>query len=306
MIEVEGLRKVFRTRRGPVEAVAGIDFRVAAGEFVGYAGPNGAGKSTTVKMMSGILLPSAGRVEVCGLVPYRERKRLARRMGVVFGQRTQLWWDLPLQESFELVGHLYRIPAADRLRRLRRLEDVLALGPLLPVPVRSLSLGQRMRAELAAAVLPAPQVLFLDEPTIGLDVEAKAAVRDFLGELNRTEGTTVILTTHDLDDITRLCSRLMIIDHGRLIYDGTVEALRTAYGTTRVLVVDLATDEPLELAGAVPVRAEGRRRWFQFARDEVSAAELIARLLASNEVADLTLEEPDIEDIVRRIYRGET
>jgi ABC-2 type transport system ATP-binding protein len=306
MIEVEGLRKVFRTRRGPVEAVAGIDFRVAAGEFVGYAGPNGAGKSTTVKMMSGILLPSAGRVEVCGLVPYRERKRLARRMGVVFGQRTQLWWDLPLQESFELVGHLYRIPAADRLRRLRRLEDVLALGPLLPVPVRSLSLGQRMRAELAAAVLPAPQVLFLDEPTIGLDVEAKAAVRDFLGELNRTEGTTVILTTHDLDDITRLCSRLMIIDHGRLIYDGTVEALRTAYGTTRVLVVDLAEDEPLELAGAVPVRAEGRRRWFQFARDEVSAAELIARLLASNEVADLTLEEPDIEDIVRRIYRGET
>jgi ABC-2 type transport system ATP-binding protein len=306
MIEVEGLRKVFRTRRGPVEAVAGIDFRVAAGEFVGYAGPNGAGKSTTVKMMSGILLPSAGRVEVCGLVPYRERKRLARRMGVVFGQRTQLWWDLPLQESFELVGHLYRIPAADRLRRLRRLEEVLALGPLLPVPVRSLSLGQRMRAELAAAVLPAPQVLFLDEPTIGLDVEAKAAVRDFLGELNRTEGTTVILTTHDLDDITRLCSRLMIIDHGRLIYDGTVEALRTAYGTTRVLVVDLAADEPLELAGAVPVRAEGRRRWFQFARDEVSAAELIARLLASNEVADLTLEEPDIEDIVRRIYRGET
>jgi ABC-2 type transport system ATP-binding protein len=306
MIEVEGLRKVFRTRRGPVEAVAGIDFRVAAGEFVGYAGPNGAGKSTTVKMMSGILLPSAGRVEVCGLVPYRERKRLARRMGVVFGQRTQLWWDLPLQESFELVGHLYRIPAADRLRRLRRLEEVLALGPLLPVPVRSLSLGQRMRAELAAAVLPAPQVLFLDEPTIGLDVEAKAAVRDFLGELNRTEGTTVILTTHDLDDITRLCSRLIIIDHGRLIYDGTVEALRTAYGTTRVLVVDLVEDEPLELAGAVPVRAEGRRRWFQFARDEVSAAELIARLLASNEVADLTLEEPDIEDIVRRIYRGET
>jgi ABC-2 type transport system ATP-binding protein len=306
MIEVEGLRKVFRTRRGPVEAVAGIDFRVGAGEFVGYAGPNGAGKSTTVKMMSGILLPSAGRVEVCGLVPYRERKRLARRMGVVFGQRTQLWWDLPLQESFELVGHLYRIPAADRLRRLRRLEEVLALGPLLGVPVRSLSLGQRMRAELAAAVLPAPQVLFLDEPTIGLDVEAKAAVRDFLGELNRTEGTTVILTTHDLDDITRLCSRLMIIDHGRLIYDGTVEALRTAYGTTRVLVVDLAEDEPLELAGAVPVRAEGRRRWFQFARDEVSAAELIARLLASNDVADLTLEEPDIEDIVRRIYRGET
>ena len=306
LIAVEGLRKVFRTRRGPVEAVAGIDFRVEAGEFVGYAGPNGAGKSTTVKMMSGILLPSGGRIEVCGLVPYRERKRLARRMGVVFGQRTQLWWDLPLQESFELVGHLYRVPAAERRSRLRRLEEVLALGPLLAVPVRSLSLGQRMRAELAAAVLPAPEVLFLDEPTIGLDVEAKASVRDFLRGLNRTEGTTVILTTHDLDDITRLCSRLMIIDHGRLIYDGTVEALRQAFGTNRVLVVDLADDEPAELAGAVAVRAEGRRRWFQFARDEVSAAELIARLLAAHEVADLTLEEPDIEDIVRRIYRGES
>src|SRR4029453_17682676 len=225
VIEVEGLRKVFRTRRGPVEAVAGIDFRVKAGGFVGYGGPNGAGKSTTVKMMSGILLPSGGRVEVCGLVPYRERKRLARRMGVVFGQRTQLWWDLPLEESFELVGHLYRVPAAERRARLRGLEEGLGLGALLAVPVRSLSLGQRMRAELAAAVLLAPEVLFLDEPTIGLDVEAKASVRDFLRELNRERGTTIILPPPDLDDITRMCSRLMIIDHGRLIYDGTVEAL---------------------------------------------------------------------------------
>jgi ABC-2 type transport system ATP-binding protein len=305
MIEVEGLRKRFRTRRGPVEAVAGIDFRVEAGEFVGYAGPNGAGKSTTVKIMSGILLPSDGRVMVDGLVPYRERKRLARRIGVVFGQRSQLWWDLPLRESFELVGHLYRISPADRAARLARLAEVLALGPLLAVPVRSLSLGQRMRAELAAAVLPAPRVLFLDEPTIGLDVEAKAAVRDFLRELNRDHGTTVILTTHDLDDIAQLCSRLMIIDHGRLIYDGTVEGLRAAYGTTRVLVLDLVEDEPVEVPGATVTRAEGRRRWLEFARDEVSAAALVARVLAGHEVADLTLEEPDIEDIVRRIYRGE-
>src|SRR4029450_4560923 len=169
-------------------------------------------------------------------------------MGVVFGQRTQLWWDLPLEESFELVGHLYRIPAAERAARLRRLDEVLALGPLLAVPVRSLSLGQRMRAELAAAVLPSPEVLFLDEPTIGLDVEAKASVRDFLRELNRAQGTTVILTTHDLDDITRLCSRLMIIDHGRLIYDGTVERLRGVSGPPRVRVVALAEDEPVELA----------------------------------------------------------
>jgi ABC-2 type transport system ATP-binding protein len=309
-IAVEGLRKVFRTRRGPVEAVAGIDFRVEAGEFVGYAGPNGAGKSTTVKMMSGILLPSGGRVEVCGLVPYRERKRLARRMGVVFGQRTQLWWDLPLRESFELVGHLYRVPAADRRARLRRLEEVLALGPLLEVPVRSLSLGQRMRAELAAAVLPAPEVLFLDEPTIGLDIEAKVAVREFLRELNREEGTTVILTTHDLDDITRLCNRLIVIDHGRIVFDGTIDQLHAAYGSTRMLVVDLADPSAALVpgpgwAGAQVVRAEGHRRWVRFARDQVSAADLVANVLAEHQVLDLSIVEPDIEDVIRRIYRGE-
>jgi len=305
MIEVAGLRKEFRTRRGRAVGVAGIDFRVAAGEFVGYAGPNGAGKSTTVKMMCGILVPSAGTIRVDGLVPWRERRRLARRMGVVFGQRSQLWWDLPVRESFELVGHLYGVPGAELAGRLARLTGLLDLGPLLDEPVRALSLGQRMRAELAAAVLPMPRVLFLDEPTIGLDVEAKAAVRDFLRELNRAEGTTVILTTHDLDDITQLCSRLLIIDHGRLIYDGTVDRLRDAYGTTRVLVVDLVDDVSVEVEGVTGVRAEGRRRWLQFARDELSAAELIARVLDRHEVVDLTLVEPDIEDIVRRIYRGE-
>ena len=311
IIEVEGLRKRFRTRRGPVEAVAGIDFRVQPGEFVGYAGPNGAGKSTTVKIMSGILLPSDGRVLVDGLVPYRDRKRLARRIGVVFGQRSQLWWDLPLRESFDLIGHLYRIPAADRAARLARLCEVLGLGPLLAVPVRSLSLGQRMRAELAAAVLPAPRVLFLDEPTIGLDVEARAAVRDFLRELNATQGTTVILTTHDLDDIARLCSRLIVIDHGRIVFDGTIDQLHAAYGSTRMLLVDLADQEDTLVpgpgwAGARVVRAEGHRRWIRFARDQVSAAELVARVLAEHQVLDLSIVEPDIEDVIRRIYRGET
>jgi ABC-2 type transport system ATP-binding protein len=311
MIEVEGLRKRFRTRRGPVEAVAGIDFRVQPGEFVGYAGPNGAGKSTTVKIMSGILLPSDGRVLVDGLVPYRDRKRLARRIGVVFGQRSQLWWDLPLRESFDLIGHLYRIPAADGAARLARLCEVLGLGPLLAVPVRSLSLGQRMRAELAAAVLPAPRVLFLDEPTIGLDVEARAAVRDFLRELNAEQGTTVILTTHDLDDIARLCSRLIVIDHGRIVFDGTIDQLHAAYGSTRMLLVDLADQEDTLVpgpgwAGAQVVRAEGHRRWIRFARDQVSAAELVARVLAEHQVLDLSIVEPDIEDVIRRIYRGDT
>jgi len=268
MIEVEGLRRRYRTRRGPVEAVAGIDLRVEAGEFVGYAGPNGAGKSTTVKIMSGILLPSAGRVVVDGLVPYQERKRLARRIGVVFGQRSQLWWDLPLSDSFDLVRYLYRMPAATWRRRL-------------------------------------------DEPTIGLDIEAKAAVRGFVRHLNAADRTTIILTTHDLDDITELCDLLIIIDHGQIVYDGTIDELHTAYGSTRMLVVDLAdpaatlTTGP-DWAGAQVVRAEGHRRWIHFAREGISAAQLVALVLADHQVLDLSIVEPDIEDVIRRIYRGET
>jgi ABC-2 type transport system ATP-binding protein len=305
VIHLEQVTKAFRVKRGTVLAVAGIDFAVDAGEFVGYAGPNGAGKSTTVKMMSGILVPTSGEITVDGLVPWRDRKRLAARTGVVFGQRSQLWWDLPLRESFALVRHLYRVPAPDHARRLNRLAELLDLGPLLDTPVRSLSLGQRMRSELAAAVLPAPRVLFLDEPTIGLDIEAKASVRAFLRDLNRADGTTVILTTHDLDDITELCSRLMIIDRGRLLFDGPLDALRSRYGTTRVLEVELTGDGAVDVAGARVVRTDGRRHWLEFARAEVSAAELIARVLARHEMRDLTIHEPDVEDIVRRIYRGE-
>ncbi|HKE98914.1 MAG TPA: ATP-binding cassette domain-containing protein [Actinomycetes bacterium] len=310
VVDAEGLTKRFRRggrrdRRAEVTAVDGISFQVRAGEFIGYAGPNGAGKSTTVKMMTGILLPTAGRITVDGLVPVRQRRQLARRMGVVFGQRTALLWDLPLGDSFDLVGRLYAIPAAERRARQRRLAELLELGPLLARPVRTLSLGQRMRAELAAAVLPRPRLLFLDEPTIGLDVVAKGAVRAFLRELNATEGTTVILTTHDLDDIARLCSRLMIIDTGRLIYDGTVEGLLATFGTTRVLVADLAGDDRPELRRARLVRAQGRRCWLAFDREHVSAPEVIAELLARHEVRDLALEEPGIEDVVRRIYRGE-
>ncbi|HZB71444.1 MAG TPA: ATP-binding cassette domain-containing protein, partial [Acidimicrobiales bacterium] len=218
---------------------------------------------------------------------------------------TSLWWDLPLARSFDLVRHLYGVPAADHARRLDHLVELLGLGPQLAQPVRQLSLGQRMRAELAAAVLPAPRVLFLDEPTIGLDVDAKAVVRGFLAELNRTEGTTVVLTTHDVDDLVRLCRRLLVIDHGRLIHDGAVEDLPRLFGGHRVLVVDLVDDRPLEVPGARLLRAEGARRWLDFSPAEVSAPELVARVLAAVEVRDLTLEAPDIEDVVRRIYRGE-
>jgi ABC-2 type transport system ATP-binding protein len=305
VIEAVGLTKEFRSRRRRSVAVAGIDLHVPAGEFVGYAGPNGAGKSTTVKMLTGILVPTSGTVSVDGLVPWRQRRALAARIGVVFGQRTSLWWDLPLARSFDLVRHLYGVPAADHARRLDHLVELLGLGPQLAQPVRQLSLGQRMRGELAAAVLPAPRVLFLDEPTIGLDVEAKAVVRGFLAELNRTEGTTVVLTTHDVDDLVRLCRRLLVIDHGRLIHDGAVEDLPRLFGGHRVLVVDLVDDRPLEVPGARLLRAEGARRWLEFSPAEVSAPELVARVLAAVEVRDLTLEAPDIEDVVRRIYRGE-
>ena len=303
MITAEGLTKQFRTRRGPVTAVDGVSFQIDAGEFVGYVGPNGAGKSTTIKMMCGVLVPSEGTLKVDGLVPSRERRALARRMGVVFGQRTQLWWDLPLRHSFRLVGRLYRIDPHAMRDRLAELIGLLELEPLLDVPVRSLSLGQRMRGELAAAVLPSPKLLFLDEPTIGLDVEAKAAVRGFLARLNADHQTTVILTTHDLGDIVELCRRILIIDHGRVIYDGTIEGLKDAFAEGRGLVVDLADDAAIDIAGARLVRREGRRHWLQVPRDQ-RLATVVGQLFTDHDVEDLAVEEPDIEDIIRRIYRG--
>jgi ABC-2 type transport system ATP-binding protein len=316
VIEVAGLEKrfVLRVRRGRlqrdrrvVEAVRGIDFRVERGELLGYVGPNGAGKSTTVKMLTGILVPSAGSVRVAGLVPSRQRIELARRMGVLFGQRIQLWWDLPLVDSFELLRHIYRVPAGRHRENLARFRDLLELDPFLQTPVRQLSLGQRVRGELTAALLHDPEVVFLDEPTIGLDVVAKERVREFLAAVNRERGVTVLLTTHDLADIERLCSRLLIIDHGRLIYDGGIAELKRRYGPERTLVVDLeASLPPLEIPGARVVRVEGPRQWLRFRRDELTAAQLTAAVAEQAPLVDLALEEPEIEDIVRRIYGGET
>jgi ABC-2 type transport system ATP-binding protein len=305
VIRAQGLTKRFRARRGEVTAVEHVDLEVAAGEFVGFVGPNGAGKSTTIKMLCGVLLPSSGDLRVHGLVPSRQRRELTRHMGVLFGQRSSLWWDLPLRESFRLVGRLYRLSDADAARRLGELTEVLDLGPLLDVPVRSLSLGQRMRGELAAAVLPRPGVLFLDEPTIGLDVEAKAAVRSFLATINREHGTTILLTTHDLGDIAQLCPRMVIIDKGRKIYDGSVAALKESYAAGRAVVVDVADRGEVQVAGAVVTRREGRRHWLLVPRDQ-RVPDVVARLLADHDVEDLVLEEPDIEDIIRRIYREGT
>jgi ABC-2 type transport system ATP-binding protein len=310
MIEVEGLSKQFVVRRGRfrrerhvVEAVKDISFRVERGELLGYLGPNGAGKSTTIKMLTGILVPTAGRVSVAGLDPSRKRIELARRIGAMFGQRVQLWWDLPLVDSFELLRHIYKVPA-DRYRtQLARFCNVLELDPFLRTPVRQLSLGQRIRGELTAAMLHGPELLFLDEPTIGLDVVAKQRVRDFLVEINREEGVTVLLTTHDLGDIERLCNRLLVIDHGSLIWDGAIAQLKERYGGERTLVVDLEEPAPpLEVPGAHVEKVDGPRQWLRF---RGSASELTAQVASAARLVDLQIQEPDIEEIVRRIYAGE-
>jgi ABC-2 type transport system ATP-binding protein len=292
-----------RREREVVRAVEGVSFSIEAGEMLGYVGPNGAGKSTTIKMCTGVLVPSGGRVRVCGLEPSRQRVELARRIGVVFGQRSLLWWDLPLADSFDLLRHLYKVGATRHAARLGECVELLELESFLATPVRQLSLGQRMRGELTAALLHDPEVLFLDEPTIGLDVVSKEKVRAFLADLNRRRRTTVVLTTHDLDDIERLCSRMLIVDHGHVIYDGGLESLRERFGRQRTLVVDLVEPSaPITVAGAEVVRVDGPRQWLRFHRDATTAAELVAQVAARYPLRDLALEEPAIDDIVRRIY----
>ncbi len=300
--DARGLSRLQR-KRTEVRAVDGVSFSVEAGEMLGYVGPNGAGKSTTVKMLTGILVPSSGHVRVLGLEPSRQRVELAKRIGVVFGQRTQLWWDLPLRDSFELLRYIYRI-ADERYRtNLDTFTRLLELGPFLATPVRQLSLGQRMRGDLAAALLHDPEILFLDEPTIGLDVVAKANIREFLADRNREHGTTVLLTTHDMDDIERLCRRMLIIDHGRVIYDGDLDTVRRRFGGESVLVVDLVEPgPPIDVDGATVIKVDGPRQWLTFRRDTQTAADLIAEVAARVPLRDLALEEPAIEDVVRRIY----
>ncbi|MFJ3218179.1 ATP-binding cassette domain-containing protein [Kitasatospora sp. NPDC086801] len=311
LIELEDVRRTFtvRARTGrfsrvkrEVRAVDGLSFTVEAGECVGYIGPNGAGKSTTIKMLTGILVPSGGRLRVAGVDPARERVALARRIGVVFGQRTTLWWDLPLRDSFELARRIYRIPDRRYRENLGRCVELLDLEGLLDTPVRQLSLGQRMRGDLTAALLHDPQVLYLDEPTIGLDVVSKGRVREFLREVNRDRGTTVLLTTHDLTDIEQLCGRVMVIDHGRVVYDGGLDGLHATGRSERTLVVDLAEARPaIEVAGARVVKVEGPRQWLAFPAQQ-SAAPIVAAVAERYPLVDLSVREPAIEDVIARMY----
>jgi ABC-2 type transport system ATP-binding protein len=310
-IELDRVEKVFDVRRKTgfmrgerrqVRAVDSISFTVARGEMVGYIGPNGAGKSTTIKMLTGILTPSAGRLRVAGIDPSRERTRLAHRIGVVFGQRTTLWWDLPLIDSYRLAHRMYRIPDTRYRENLDRCVELLELGDLLDVPVRQLSLGQRMRGDIAAALLHDPDVLYLDEPTIGLDVISKARVREFLRDLNAERGTTVLLTTHDLQDIEQVCDRVMVIDHGRLMYDGPLAGLHEVGESERTLVVDLERElPPVEAPPARVVKVEGPRQWLAFPASE-SAAPLVARIAAEYPMVDLSVREPDIEAVIAKMY----
>ncbi|HEY7832888.1 MAG TPA: ATP-binding cassette domain-containing protein [Ktedonobacterales bacterium] len=311
-----GLRSVLDPEVREVRAVDRLSLEIARGEMVGFVGPNGAGKSTTIKMLTGILTPSSGRACVAGLDPQRDRRALTGRIGVVFGQRSQLWWDLPLIDSLRLLRHLYRVPEARHAANLERLRAMLDLDAFLDTPVRQLSLGQRMRGDLAAALLHDPEILYLDEPTIGLDVVAKARIREFLLAVNAQRAVTVLLTTHDMDDVETLCPRMVIVDHGRKLYDGAVAGIRERFGGERTLIADLdpaAADnlardmagQPVlgELpAGVCQVRAEGPRVWLAFPRVGIAAHELVAWIGARYPLRDVTFQEPEIEDVIRRIY----
>ncbi|MGB6061790.1 MAG: ATP-binding cassette domain-containing protein [Candidatus Aquilonibacter sp.] len=320
IIETRDLRKVFRSVKripGPLGAVrtlfsrsyedrvavGGVTMALEPGELVGYIGPNGAGKSTTIKMLTGILVPTSGEVRVAGVVPYESRRANARNIGVVFGQRSQLYWDLPLVESFELLRAIYGIPQATYRRNLDEFIALLQMDEFLRTPVRQLSLGQRMRGDFAAAMLHDPRIVYLDEPTIGLDVVAKEAIRGFIARINSERGTTIILTTHDLADVERLCRRIVLIDRGLIIYDGDIERIKGEYGRYRTLVVrfDHHTPSP-HLDGAELESSDGLCARFRFDRNLERADLLIRQASERYNLEDVTLEEPDLESIIRRIY----
>lgn len=323
MIEVENVSKTFHLPKrypgflGSVrtlftreytskEAVTGLTFGVEKGELLGYLGPNGAGKSTTIKLLTGILVPTTGTVHVEGREPWRDREQNALAIGAVFGQRSQLWWDLPLVESFKLIAKMYRIDAATYKRNLARFSDLLELDAFMTTPVRQLSLGQRMRGDLAAAMLYEPRILYLDEPTIGLDVLAQERIRCFIEEINREQHTTIMLTTHDLRDVERLCRRILLIDHGRVIYDGAVAPLKRRYAPYRVLTVQLASaidvpNAPM-IEGAHTTRRDGSQLFIEFDPDRTPPPALIATVAAHYPITDLSILEPDLEQVIRRMY----
>ena len=304
------VKHLFSRRFSDKVAVDHVDLSIEAGEAVAYVGPNGAGKSTTVKLLSGILVPTSGEVRIDGLHPRRDRMAIAHRIGVLFGQRTQLWWDLPVRESFAVLRDIYGLDAVTYRKRLDRFDEVLDLGEILPTLGRKLSLGQRMRADLAAALLHGPRVVYLDQPTIGLDLAVKDRVREFFRTI-RDEGTTVMLTSHDLADIEGFCRRLVIIDEGRIIFDGDLAAVKDRYARERILHVETAQPVDLvavraALAGAVIEEGETPRHFsVRFDRFVLTAGQAVTALAGLAELVDFRVDEPSIEDVIRRVYSGE-
>lgn len=306
------LKGFFNAKKVLNKAVDNICFSIAEGEMVGYIGANGAGKSTTIKMLTGILTPTSGEVKVDGIIPYKDRVPNAKNIGVVFGQRTQLWWDLPLSESFLILREIYEIPQADYEARMTFFNEILNLDEFIKSPVRTLSLGQRMRADIAASLLHNPKVLYLDEPTIGLDVNAKQKMRDAIKMMNQTYKTTVILTTHDLDDIQELCNRILIIDKGKIIYDGSLQEIKEKYGTTKRIefeVKDELDETKINLAEVfniapeeLEITREDKKLTIVFPKHKISVAQMTQEILRRFDVQDISISDANIERIVAKIY----
>ena len=302
--DIKGYLKSFVSRDyEEVNAVEDLNLEIESGEMIGYIGSNGAGKSTTVKMLTGILEPSSGKIEVDGRDPNRERKKNAMNIGVVFGQKTQLWWDLPVKESFRLLKEIYEVSDEEYDKRIEEFDEVLQLSDFWDQPVRKLSLGQKMRCELAAAFLHHPKIVYLDEPTIGLDVAVKERIRDFVKRMNQDKDITVMLTTHDIGDIEDLCDRIVVLDEGKKIYDGQLDDLVDRF-TSRRLILDLKVDKELDLDsnGVLEIIKDNAHTEVVFNREIVSAADLMREILEKYEVSDFKIKEPDIEAVVKKIY----
>lgn len=325
-IQVENVSKTFRINKRAAgvsgmlanliapkyeikQAVKDVSFTIEKGEMVGFIGPNGAGKSTTIKMLSGILFPDKGQIKVNGYTPYKQRKEYVGKIGVVFGQKSQLQWDLPVIDSYELLKAIYRVSDEDYKKNLSRFTEMLDMGSFINQPVRQLSLGQRMRADIVAALLHAPEIVFFDEPTIGVDVVGKETIRNFIRELNEEDGVTMIFTTHDMQDIEKTCKRLIIIDEGSKVYDGSLLGIREKYGTTRQLDVEFDSCCEVEPIDRVEIHKldelDGRKKRFVFENKEVQINELMNYLLTQYNVRDINISEPEIEGIIRKIYNGE-
>lgn len=306
------LRSFFSTEYTIKKAVDDISFEINDGEIVGYIGANGAGKSTTIKMMTGILTPSSGRIIVDGVIPYENREKNAKNIGVVFGQKTQLWWDLPVSETFPLLKDIYGVSDEDYEERMNYFKEILGLDEFFLSPVRTLSLGQRMRADLAAALIHNPKIIYLDEPTIGLDVVVKESVRKAIKDINEKYGTTIILTTHDLNDIEELCNRIIIIDSGKKIYDGELEGVKEQFGYLTTIEIQLKDKSNIEKINFARFKDDDFKLNMKeskinitFNKNNISSADIIGKVIKKSKVIDFNIKETSIEDIVKKMYKNE-